>query len=75
MQNDSPAKPSPKVSSISRRFSYALIGVVTLMLGGFAAFAIFYSVSKTGGELERRLNSSLKLAEISLPTPLCTLEY
>jgi signal transduction histidine kinase len=75
MQNDSPAKPSPKVSSISRRFSYALIGVVTLMLGGFAAFAIFYSVSKTGGELERRLNSSLKLAEISLPTPLWNIDH
>jgi signal transduction histidine kinase len=75
MQNDSPAKPSPKVSSISRRFSYALIGVVTLMLVGFAAFAIFYSVSKTGGELERRLNSSLKLAEISLPTPLWNIDH
>ena len=70
MQNDSPTKPSPKVSSISRRFSYALIGVVTLMWVGFAAFAIFFNVSKMEGELEQRLNYSLELAQISLPKPL-----
>ena len=75
MQNDTPPKPSPKVSSISRRFSYALIGVVTLMLGAFAAFAIFYNVSKTEGELERRLDNSLKLAEISLPLPLWNVDH
>jgi len=70
MQNGSPTKPSPKVSSISRRFSYALIGVVTLMLVGFAAFAVFFNVSKMEGELEERLNNSLELAQISLPKPL-----
>ena len=70
MQNGSPTKPSLKVSSISRRFSYALIGVVTLMLVGFAAFAIFFNVSKMEGELEERLNNSLELAQISLPKPL-----
>jgi signal transduction histidine kinase/HAMP domain-containing protein len=70
MQNGSPTKPSPRVSSISRRFSYALIGVVTLMLVGFAAFAIFFNVSKMEGELEQRLNNSLELAQISLPKPL-----
>ncbi|MEJ2234489.1 MAG: ATP-binding protein [Syntrophobacterales bacterium] len=70
MQNDSPPKPSPKISSISRRFSYALIGVVTLMLVGFAAFAIFFNVSKIEGELEERLNNSLELARTSLPKPL-----
>jgi signal transduction histidine kinase len=70
MQNGSPTKPSPKVSSISRRFSYALVGVVTLMLVGFAAFAVFFNVSKMEGELEERLNNSLELAQISLPKPL-----
>jgi signal transduction histidine kinase len=70
MQNDSPPKPSPKVSSISRRFTYALIGVVTLMLVAFASFAIFFNVSKMEGELEERLNNSLELAQISLPKPL-----
>jgi signal transduction histidine kinase/HAMP domain-containing protein len=70
MQNGSPTKPSPKISSISRRFSYALIGVVTLMLVSFAAFAIFFNVSKMEGELAERLNNSLELARTSLPKPL-----
>ncbi|UCF00917.1 MAG: GAF domain-containing protein [Deltaproteobacteria bacterium] len=75
MQNDSPPKPSPKVSSISRRFSYALIGVVTLMLVSFAAFAIFFNVSKMEGELQQRLNNSLELAQISLPIPLWNVDH
>ena len=75
MQNGSPTKPSPKVSSISRRFSYALIGVVTLMWVGFAAFAIFFNVSKMEGELEERLNYSLELAQISLPKPLWNVDH
>ncbi|MGD8255285.1 MAG: ATP-binding protein [Syntrophobacterales bacterium] len=75
MQNDSPPKPSPKVSSISRRFSYALIGVVTLMFVSFAAFAIFFNVSKMEGELEKRLNNSLELARISLPLPLWNVDH
>jgi signal transduction histidine kinase len=75
MQNGSPTKPSPKVSSVSRRFSYALIGVVTLMWVGFAAFAIFFNVSKMEGELEQRLNNSLELAQISLPLPLWNVDH
>jgi signal transduction histidine kinase len=75
MQNGSPTKPSPKASSISRRFSYALIGVVTLMWVGFAAFAIFFNVSKMEGELEQRLNYSLELARISLPIPLWNVDH
>jgi signal transduction histidine kinase/HAMP domain-containing protein len=73
MGNDSPS--TRRFRSISRRFSYALIGVVTLMLVGFASFAIFFNVSKTEGELERKLNTSLRLAEISLPKPLWNVEY
>jgi len=45
------------------------------MLVGFAAFAIFFNVSKSEGELERKLNTSLRLAEISLPKPLWNVEY
>jgi hypothetical protein len=44
MQNDSSSKPSLRVSSISRRFSYALIGVVTLLLIAFAAGGSLSSV-------------------------------
>jgi signal transduction histidine kinase len=45
------------------------------MLVGFAAFAIFFNVSKTEGELEERLDNSLKLAEISLPLPLWNIDH
>ncbi len=40
------------------------------MLVGFAAFAIFFNISKMEGELAERLNNSLELAQISLPKPL-----
>ena len=73
MQKGAPS--TRRFRSLSRRFSYALIGVVTLMLVGFAAFAIFFNVSKTEGELEERLDNSLKLAEISLPLPLWNIDH
>ncbi|MBA7674452.1 hypothetical protein ES703_82666 [subsurface metagenome] len=37
---------SPKVSSISRRFSYALIGVVTLLLITFTTVVILLGINK-----------------------------
>jgi len=73
MQNGSPS--APRFRSISRRFSYALIGVVTLILVGFASFAILFNISKTEGELRERLNNSLRLAEISLPLPLWNIDH
>jgi hypothetical protein len=42
---------------------------------GFAAFAIFFNVSKMEGELEQRLNNSLELAQISLPKPLWNVDH
>ena len=46
MPNNSSPETTPKVSSISRRFSYALIGVVTLLLIAFAAVGIFFNSLK-----------------------------
>ncbi len=63
-----------RAHSISRRFSYALIGVVTLLLLGFATVAILINIGRIDTELEKRLNNALKLAENSLPTPLWNLE-
>ena len=37
---------SKRAQSISRRFSYALIGVVTLFLFGFATIAIFLNIAR-----------------------------
>jgi signal transduction histidine kinase/HAMP domain-containing protein len=74
MQTGSAAKPPPRVSSISRRFSYALIGIVTLLLIAFAAVAILFDITTIESELETRLDNAIQLAQISLPTPLWNLD-
>ncbi len=74
MEDASSQRQTPKVQSISRRFSYAFIGVVTLLLFGFAAVAIFINITETEKELERRLDYSLNLAEKSLPKALWNLD-
>jgi signal transduction histidine kinase len=74
MENVSSSKPSPRASSISRRFSYAFIGVVTLVLLLFAATAIFVNSARINAELEKRLDNALKLSYISLPAPLWNLD-
>jgi signal transduction histidine kinase len=74
MQNTFSSKTSPKVNSISRRFSYALIGVVTLLLIAFAAVGILFNITIMESELETRLDNAIKLAQISLPTPLWNLD-
>lgn len=75
MQTASASKPSSKVSSISRRFSYALTGVVTLLLFAFAAVGILFDITKIQSELETRLGNAMKLAQRSLATPLWNLDY
>jgi hypothetical protein len=75
MQKASSFKTSPKVSSISHRFSYALIGVITLLLIVFAAVVILFDVNKIENELEMRLDNAIKFAQNSLATPLWNLDY
>lgn len=65
---------SKKVTSISRRFSYALISIVTVFLVGFATTAILWNVGRIDDELQARLDKATKLAQISLPTPLWNLD-
>ncbi len=65
---------SKNVQSISRRFSYALISIVTLFLFGFAIVAIVLNIARIDDELEARLDNALKLAQKSLPTPLWNLD-
>jgi len=74
MQNAFQSKASQKVNSISRRFSYALIGIVTLLLIAFAAVGILFEITTIQSELENRLDNAMKLAQISLPTPLWNLD-
>ncbi len=74
MENASSQRQTPKVQSISRRFSYAFIGVVTLLLFGFAAVAIFFNITENEKELKRRLDYSLNLSTTSLPKALWNLD-
>ncbi len=74
MEDTSSQRQTPKVQSISRRFSYAFIGVVTLLLFSFAAVAIFINITETEKELERRLDYSLNLSTTSLPKALWNLD-
>ncbi len=66
---------TPKVSSISRRFSYALIGVITILLIVFAATVIFFDINRIESEMEQRLYNAIEFAQNSLPTPLWNLDY
>ena len=75
MRKASLLRTSPKVSSISRRFSYALIGVVTLLLITFAAVVILLGINKIEREMETRLDNAIEFAQNSLPTPLWNLDY
>jgi len=74
MQSAFASRPSPRVGSIGRRFSYALIGVVTLVLIAFAAVGVFLNITIMERELETRLDNAMKLAQKSLPTPLWNLD-
>ena len=65
----------PKVNSLSHRFSYALIGVITILLIVFAAIVIFFDVNRIESEMERRLENAIEFAQNSLPTPLWNLDY
>jgi signal transduction histidine kinase len=75
MQKAFPSGTSPKLSSISQRFSYTLIGVITLLLIVFAAIVIFVDINKIENELETRLDNAIKFAQNSLATPLWNLDH
>jgi len=60
--------------SISRRFSYAFVGVVALVCVSFATVAIFINIGRTDTEIKARLNNIVDLAKISLATPLWNLD-
>jgi signal transduction histidine kinase/CheY-like chemotaxis protein len=61
-------------TSISRRFNYALIGVLLAVLVCFAAGAIFWAVTQAQRELDDKLNSAVGVALVSLPQALWNLD-
>jgi signal transduction histidine kinase len=66
--------PAQKSRSVSRRFSYAFIGIGTLILIAFAAVGIVFNIILIEGELETRLDKVMQLARTSLPAPLKNLD-
>ncbi len=75
MNNSSSQLPFSKAYSISRRFSYALIGVVTLILLVFAVLAIFVHIKRMNTKLNRQLEDMQKLSESSLEKPLWNFDF
>ena len=63
-----------KGRSIGKRFTYALISVVTLLLMGFAAVAILINVRKIDADLQDRLDKAAKLAQVTVALPLWNLD-
>ena len=61
--------------SLSRRFSLALIGVVTVILLFFSGIVIWYNLEKKEAELQRQQEMALKLAETSLPEAVWQLDH
>src|SRR5712692_5659489 len=74
MRNATSENSAQKSYSVGRRFSYAFIGVVTLILFSFATIAILNNISRAGAELEKRLDNISSLAKTSLSTPLLNLD-
>lgn len=68
-----PRQPSG-VRSVSRRFSYAFIGVITLILVAFAAAGVFLNMARIDTEIRNRLDNALQMAQTALPIPLWNLD-
>ena len=75
MQKTNSPDISPKVTSISRRFSYTLISIVTLLLVVFTVIVILFNISRIEKGMVKRLGNAISFAENSLPTPLWNLDY
>ncbi len=74
MPNASSPKLSMRITSISSRFSFALIAVVTLLLIVFAGVGILFNITNMESDLQTRLDNAIRLALKSLPTPLWNLD-
>ena len=70
-----PSSISPsKSKSVSKRFTYALIGVVTVLLMVFASIVIFINVRRVDADLRNSLDNAVKLAQVSLSIPIWNLD-
>jgi signal transduction histidine kinase/HAMP domain-containing protein len=65
----------PWFRSISTRFSFALIGIITPVLIAFAITAIMINATRVENELRNKLSTYLSLSEVALRIPLWKLDY
>ena len=65
---------SVRTRSLGKRFTTAVIAVVTVLLVGFAAVVIGINVRKIDAELRDALDDAVRLAQVSLPMPVWNLD-
>ena len=68
-------EPEYRMTSINRRFSYLLIGIVTILLLVFSAIVVIYHIRGMEADLKTRLEGAISFAKKSLPKPLWNLDY
>jgi signal transduction histidine kinase/CheY-like chemotaxis protein len=66
--------PTTRTGSVSKRFTAAFIGVVTVLLVVFAAVVIGANVRKINADLDDLLDDAARLARVTVPVPLWNLD-
>lgn len=75
MKNSLNEKEPLQTYSISKRFSYAFIGVVTLILLIYASIVIYVNINRMNANLEYHLDNNLNIAQASLIAPLWNFDF
>lgn len=60
---------------LSRRFSYSLTGIVTLIMILFSALVIFHTIARVNKDLQQEATEIVKLAENSLASAVWQIDY
>ncbi len=60
---------------LSRRFSYSLTAIVTLIMILFSAVVAFYTVARVNEDLEQEATEIIRLAETSLASAVWQIDY
>ena len=63
------------INSLSRRFSFIIIGVITIILIIFAITAIFININRAHSQLEKQLDNSLVLAQHAIALPIWNFQH
>ena len=75
LPNTSPSATVPtRTRSVSKRFTVAFIGVVTLLLVAFAVVVIVGNVRRIDADLRDLLDDAARVAQVTVPVPLWNLD-